>query len=119
MKGKSKKRIIWILVGICLIVCVVFFVALKSKDNKVTRRVVKVEKATIVDKALAVGSIEPINEIAVKSQIPGVVGKLYVNVGDFASAGDPLLEVKPDPTPQELVQTKRNVEMAAIELAKT
>ncbi len=118
MKGKSKKRIIWILVGICLIVCVVFFVALKSKDNKVTRRVVKVEKATIVDKALAVGSIEPINEIAVKSQIPGVVGKLYVNVGDFASAGDPLLEVKPDPTPQELVQTKRNVEMAAIELAK-
>ena len=41
-----------------------------------------------------------------------------MNVGDFASAGDPLLEVKPDPTPQELVQTKRNVEMAAIELAK-
>jgi len=44
------------------------------------------------------------------------VGRLFADVGDFVKAGDPLLEVKPDPTPMELAQAKRDVEMATIEL---
>lgn len=37
-----------------------------------------------------------------------------MRVGQFVKAGQPLLEVKPDPTPQELVQAKRNVQMRRI-----
>ena len=75
---------------------------------------VTVERKDIIERALAVGSIEPLNEIAVKSKISGVVGRLFVNVGDFVEAGDMLLEVRPDPTPLELVEAKRNVEMKQI-----
>jgi len=85
-------------------------------NDKNGRRTVKVKKDNIVDKALAVGSIEPVNEIDVKSKVSGVVGKIFADVGDFVKAGDPLLEVKPDPTPLELAQAKRDVEMAIIEL---
>lgn len=46
----------------------------------------------------------------------GVVGKLYADVGDFVRMGDPLLEVKPDPTPLELAQATRDVEMAELEM---
>jgi HlyD family secretion protein len=70
----------------------------------------------IVEKALAVGAIEPKNEIAVKSKVSGVVGKLYVEVGDYVQAGAPLLDVRPDPTPLELAEATRGVEIAEIEL---
>lgn len=117
MQKKSKKRIIIITVLILVIASVGLVFSFKSNGRENGRRTVKAERTNIVDKALAVGSIEPLNEIDVKAKVSGVVGKLYANVGDFVRAGDPLVEVKPDPTPLELAGAKREVEMAALELA--
>ncbi|HPG40606.1 MAG TPA: efflux RND transporter periplasmic adaptor subunit [bacterium] len=115
-KGKSKKRIFWI-AGVIVVVLLVGAVAMsKGKKKDTGQKTVQVAKADIIDKALAVGSIEPINEIAVKSKVSGVVGKMYVEVGDFVNKGDILLEVNPDPTPLELASAKRNVERVTIEL---
>ena len=116
MKRKSKKWIIWVVVLAVAILVVVAVVLLKSNKKEDGRKTVKAEYGDIVDKALAVGSIEPVNEIDVKSKVSGVVGKLFADVGDFVNIGDPLLEVKPDPTPLELAGATRDVEMASIQL---
>ena len=116
MKKKSKKWIIWSLVIIIIIIIVAVLISSSSNGNENGRSTVKVTRKNIVDKALAVGSIEPVTEIEVKSKISGVVRKLYADVGDFVRVGDLLLDVKPDPTPLELAQAKRDVEMAEIEL---
>lgn len=113
---KLKKPVFWIGIPVIVIAVVVMIVASGGEKGNETVRTVKVEKNNIIDKALAVGSIEPRNEIAVKSKISGVVRKLYVEVGDFVAESQPLLEVKPDPTPLELAEAKRNVEMANIAL---
>jgi HlyD family secretion protein len=115
MKQKTRKRLIWIGIPAVVLVIIIVLVGSQKKGDD-SRKTVKVERKTIVDKALAVGSIEPLNEIAVKSKLSGVVGRLYVNVGNFVKKDDPLLEVRPDPTPLELVQAKRNLEMRAIAL---
>ncbi|NIR52691.1 efflux RND transporter periplasmic adaptor subunit [candidate division KSB1 bacterium] len=116
MKKRSKKWVVWTVV--LLVVILAGFVSLSgnSTEDENNRKTVKVNRQDIVDKALAVGSIEPVNEIEVKAKVSGVVGKLFADVGDFVKAGEPLLEVKPDPTPLELAQAKRDVEMATIEL---
>jgi HlyD family secretion protein len=113
---KRKKWFLWVVV--ILVVVIIAFVSLSgnSSEKENGRKTVTVKKENIVDKALAVGSIEPVNEIEVKAKVSGVVGKLYADVGDLVQAGEPLLEVKPDPTPLELAQAKRDVEMATIEL---
>ena len=118
MKRKPGKKRIWIAASIILVVLVVAVVAVMSKNGKAetTEKTVTVTKSNIVDKALAVGSIEPLNEIAVKSKVSGVVGKLMVYVGDYVEKGHVLLEVNPDPTPLELASAKRRVESAMIEL---
>jgi len=113
---KSRKRLVWILVVTVVVAVVVVFVLGNNGAEETVRQTVKVERKDIVDKALAVGAIEPLNEIAVKSKVSGVVGKLFVEVGDYVEKGALLLEVKPDPTPQELVQAKRNVQMRQIAL---
>jgi HlyD family secretion protein len=111
------KRKYWIIIAVVILLVVAGVVITsngKSKENGF--KTVKVERKDIVDKALAVGSIEPLVEVAVKSKISGVVRKLFVDVGDIVKSGSPLLEVRPDPTPLELAEAKRNVEMKVIEL---
>jgi HlyD family secretion protein len=82
-------------------------------DNGV--RSVAVERGTIVAKALAIGTIEPETEISVKSKVSGVVRRAFVEEGDYVEVGAPLLEIRPDPTPLELVEARRAVELRGIE----
>ncbi len=79
---------------------------------------VAVEKGTIVDKALAVGQIVPDQEIQVKSQISGIVKETYVEVGDRVEIGQPLFRISPDPTPLELAEAERAVQLAQVAFDK-
>ncbi|MCU0453263.1 MAG: efflux RND transporter periplasmic adaptor subunit [Bacteroidetes bacterium] len=111
-----KKRVV--LVSICVVVVAgagYLFLGNSSSDEESVPKV-KVERGTIVDKALAVGTIEPENEISVKSKISGVVKRIYTDVGVYVRAGQPLLEVKPDPTPLELADAKRQAQLAQVEV---
>ncbi len=86
-----------------------FFGSKKSSSDSELQKV-KVVKGTIIDKALAVGTIEPENEISVKSKVSGVVSRIFTDVGVYVKIGQPLLEVRPDPTPLELADAKRQVQ---------
>ncbi len=121
MTSKKKPvRLIAVLALVIIVIAVVIILATQngsdSDENETLQ--VTVEKTNIVKKAMALGAIEAKIEIAVKSKISGVVGKLYADVGDFVEQNDPLLEVKPDPTPIELAEGKRNVERKEIDVKK-
>lgn len=95
---------------------VFYFIQGQSSQNELQEEPhVTAEIGTIVESALAVGAIEPENEIEVKSKISGVVHKIFAQPGDFVKAGDPLIEVKPDPTPLELAEAKRALERSRLE----
>jgi len=113
---KPKKKTVFIILGILIPVLLITIFVCGSKKKKPAQVLVKVERRDIIQRALAIGSLEPKNEIAVKSKISGVVGRLFIEVGNFVEKGQSLLEVKPDPTPLELAEAKRGVEMADIEL---
>lgn len=112
-----KKKVLLPTAIIAVLVVVALFVLGGSGDSEADKLPrVKVTRGTIVDKALAVGTIEPENEISVKSKVTGVVKKIYADVGTYVRAGAPLLEVKPDPTPLELADAKRQVELREVDL---
>jgi len=112
-----KKKVIIPTVAVIGLAVVGFFVFGGSGDSaEEALPAVKVSRGTIIDKALAVGTIEPENEIAVKSKVMGVVSRIFADVGAYVKAGQPLLEVRPDPTPLELADAKRQVELAEVEL---
>jgi HlyD family secretion protein len=113
---KRKKLLFGIAGVIVTAIVIVFFLSGSSNSDQSTERTVTVEKGTIVEKALAVGTIQPQNEIQVKSKISGVVSKIYAEPGTFVRHGDPIIEIQPDPTPLELAEAKRNVELAEVEL---
>ena len=117
MRLSMKKKIVISSFAVIVLVgaAVLFFGNSKtSKDEQLPK--VKVKMGTIVDKALAVGTIEPEIEISVKSKVSGVVKHLFVDVGQYVKAGQPLLEVRPDPTPIELADAKRQAQLANVDL---
>jgi HlyD family secretion protein len=84
--------------------------SISSKDS--VFKTVSVARGGVTEKALAVGAIRPKREIAVKSKISGIVRKSYREVGDRVRAADLLFEIIPDPTPLELTEARREVEIA-------
>ena len=82
----------------------------KDKDGGLKQ--VEVTTGTIVEKAVAVGQIQPRQKFQVKSKISGIVRRALVEVGDTVKAGDPLFEIAPDPTPLEVTEVDRKVESA-------
>lgn len=108
------KKILLGLTFLVVVVALVFMVFKRSGRSDNTFTLVNVERGTIVDKALAIGRIEPDNEIAIKSKISGLVDKIFVEIGDSIRKDAALIEIRPDPTPLEYAEAKRNLELAAV-----
>ena len=92
------------------------FAVLTAGGGETEVDTVAVERGEIVDRALAVGRIEPLVEVSVKSQLAGVVRRMFKEPGQYVYRGEPLLEVQPNPTPIELVEARRAIELREIEL---
>jgi len=107
---KTTKRVL-VSVGVLAVVGVAAAAVLRGDDGESEVETVTVERGTVTDMALAVGHIEPEVEVDVKSQVSGVVERLYSDEGEYVRKGTPLLEIQPNPTPKELVEARREVEM--------
>jgi HlyD family secretion protein len=109
------KKKVMIIGAIVVVLAVSVFFALKGSGKKEPgNNTVKVEKGNIIDKALAIGRIEPKNQISVKSKISGIVKTVFVEMGDSVKQAQPLLEISPDPTPLEFAEAKRQVEIDSV-----
>lgn len=105
------KKILLSVAGLAVVALVLFFAIDGSASKEDVNSTVAAQRGTIVDKALATGQIEPKKEITIKSKIGGIVRKIYVDIGEKVTAGDPLFDVAPDPTPLEYAEAKRQVEI--------
>ncbi|HJQ38973.1 MAG TPA: efflux RND transporter periplasmic adaptor subunit [Thermoanaerobaculia bacterium] len=90
----------------------VYAVVRNGKKNDGGLKQVEATNGTIVEKAVAVGQIQPRQKFQVKSKISGIVRHARVQVGDTVRAGDALFEIAPDPTPLEVTEVDRRVESA-------
>jgi HlyD family secretion protein len=75
---------------------------------------VEVTRGDITEKAVAVGQIEPRQKFHIKSKISGIVKRCPAEIGDRIKAGDSIIEISPDPTPDELLEAEHQVKTAQI-----
>src|SRR5580765_3746941 len=101
-----------ILVVLVAVAGALYALARSSKGDKDGLKQVSIEKGSITEKAIAVGQIQPRQKFSIKSKLSGIAKTCLVNVGDRVKAGDPLFEIAPDPTPQELTDVDRQLDSA-------
>ncbi len=115
---KRRTKIVFGMVALAGISGTAFVVSTAGGSEDGSEQTVEVKRGEIVDKALAVGRIEPLVEVSVKSQLAGVVRRLFKEPGEHVRRGEPLLEIQPNPTPIELVEARRQMELRELELAQ-
>lgn len=112
MKGRTKA-----ILGLVVVATLTAAAAVTVRGDRTDGgpAAVTVARGDIVDKALAVGTIVPEVEVSVKAKVSGVVQRRFADPGAFVRAGAPLLEIRPDPTPLELVESRRQVDLQQIQ----
>jgi len=106
---------------ILLLIVVVFggsmyYLYQKNAEDPVVYETETPSKQTIVKKAVATGSILPLEEVLIKPNISGVIEEIYVEGGDYVKSGDLLAKIKVVPNLSALNDAKNAIDEAKINL---
>ncbi|WP_437397484.1 efflux RND transporter periplasmic adaptor subunit [Flagellimonas lutimaris] len=106
---------------ILLLILIVFggsmyYLYQKNSEDPVVYQTETPSTQTIVKKAVATGSILPLEEVLIKPNISGVIEEIFVEGGDYVKSGDLLAKIKVVPNLSALNDAKNAIDEAKINL---
>lgn len=108
---KRKKRIIWVIVILVIIGGFWFF--MKGKDTpNLQLQTVAPTMGNISTNVTATGTIQPVDTVAVGTQVSGIIKNLYVDFNSVVKKGQLLAEIDPDLFQDQVNQFKANLQTA-------
>jgi HlyD family secretion protein len=111
----KKKKIIIITISIVAVIIALFVIFSPKKDNLVSLEKMKVNKENISTLITATGTVKPINQVEVGTQVSGIIKKLYVDFNSVVKKGQLLAEIDKEMLDNELKAMKSNLDAAKIE----
>lgn len=118
-----KKKTLFIIVGIALIVIVLLIVGKKSgwfgkSGNYKEVEITRVERIDIIETVSATGKIQPEVEVKLSSEVSGEIIELPVIEGQFVEKGDLLVRVNPEIYQSSLERSQAGLENVRANLAQ-
>ncbi|MGB0837664.1 MAG: efflux RND transporter periplasmic adaptor subunit [Flavobacteriaceae bacterium] len=107
-------KILLISIAVVLVV-VLIWIAKKNSKPPVEYTTETAYTTTIVKKAVATGNVIPLEEIAVKPQVSGIISKIYVEEGAEVKTGDLIATIRVVPDVAQLNSSKGRVNNAELE----
>lgn len=103
----KKKKIILIAVAVVVVAGVgVWFLKESPAKHKVTYATATVSKGKISNSVTATGTIEPVTEVEVGTQVSGIIDKIYVDYNSTVTQGELLAEMDRVTLQSELASQK-------------
>ncbi|UKB85100.1 efflux RND transporter periplasmic adaptor subunit [Chryseobacterium sp. MEBOG06] len=116
MKTKNKKWLYWVVGGIIAIGAVWFFF-IREKEIKIQLETVKPEMGDLSNSITATGTVQPVDTVAVGTQVSGIIKSLYVDFNSTVKKGQLLATLDPDLLQYQSEQYKANLQNAKSNLA--
>lgn len=91
-----------------------YFLYTKSKESPVVFETVKPFDTLIVKKTVATGSVTPRREVNMKSQVSGIIEKIYIIAGQQVKEGDVIAKIKIIPNMLNLANAESRVNTAQL-----
>lgn len=116
MKTKNKKWLYWVVGGIIVIGAAWFFF-IREKEIKIQLETVKPEMGEISNSITATGTIQPVDTVAVGTQVSGIIKNIYVDFNSTVKKGQLLATLDPDLLKFQSEQYQSNLQNAKSNLA--
>lgn len=111
---KKIRNSILIVVFVSLIIWTFYFLFQKSQTPPQVYETVVPFDTTIVKKTVATGSVTPRKEVNMKSQVSGIIEKLYIVAGEEVKNGDVIAKIKIIPNMLNMANAESRVNSAQL-----
>lgn len=112
---KSAKAILWIVLA-ALVIAVALLLLLKKEDKQVlVYQVTTMEPTTISSNVTATGTVEPVKQVEVGTQVSGIISKIYVDYNSVVKEGQLIAELDMSVLKTELESSRANLNSAKVE----
>ena len=112
---KKAKIIVWTVVLLGIIVFV-FFKFFKKADKELVVRTYVVDEYTVENTVTATGTIQPLEQVEVGTQVSGEIDKIFVDYNSVVKKGQLLAELDKSNLLENLRQAEATVRSAESEL---
>ena len=109
MKRRKKIAVI-VCCSVLVVILGLFFGLHSSKKEGIALETATADRITIRNSVMATGTVEPVTEVEVGTQVSGIIDKLYVDYNDVVKAGQLIAEM-------DKVTLQAELEQAQAELA--
>lgn len=117
---RPKKKIMKFIVLFGLIltvgICSFYYYFYQSKNSKISYITTTPKKRDILNIISATGTLNPLNEVQIGSQISGIITKLYVDTNDLVTKGQVLAKIDDQKILQELDRNEARLKGAKAQL---
>ncbi|MCC8146788.1 MAG: efflux RND transporter periplasmic adaptor subunit [Bacteroidales bacterium] len=113
---KKVGKIILICIVIAIVISTFVFLWNKSRPKVTMYDIVSPTIATIENKTIATGKVEPRDEILIKPQISGIISEVLKEAGEMVKVGDVIATVKVIPEMGQLNSAESRLRIADINL---
>ena len=112
----SKKKIISLAVGVIIVVGIAIWAfGGQAKKRKVVYETATVDRANISNSVTATGTIEPVTEVEVGTQVSGIIDRLYADYNSVVTKGQLIAEMDKVTLQSELASQKATYDGAKAE----
>ena len=111
-KAKSRKKLIWIALGVVLLLIILKMTVCGKKDPGITVQTEKAARRDITQLVSATGIINPVYLVAITPEVTGEIVELPVKEGDRVKKNQLLIRIKPDSYAAQRDRAKANLESA-------
>lgn len=90
---KKSSKIIWIIIGAVICAGLLWLAIRPTSKETVSLETSKPERIDISSSVTATGTVEPVTEVEVGTQVSGIIDKLYADYNDVVKAGQVIAEM--------------------------
>jgi RND family efflux transporter, MFP subunit len=112
---KTGKILLWIIVAAVIIGAVLFFILRKGDKQVLTYQITTIQPTSISSSVTATGTVEPVKQVEVGTQVSGIISKIYVDFNSEVKEGQLIAELDRSVLEAELQASGANLNSSKVE----
>ncbi|MBR6423487.1 MAG: efflux RND transporter periplasmic adaptor subunit [Bacteroidales bacterium] len=113
--SKATKTIIWVLVAVVAIGAVLLHFLKKEDKQVLVYQTTTLQPTNISSSVTATGTVEPVKQVEVGTQVSGIIDKIYVDYNSVVKAGQLIAELDMSVLRTELESSRANLNSSKVE----